>query len=135
MRLDTFMESTNTVAAIVSDLMFTVRIQDAANHAGVGVMFLNSAEDALQRAKEGVGLIIIDLNGSSFDPLETVARLKSDDETSGVEVVGYVSHVQTELIQAARKAGCDTVMARSAFVQKLPEMLARLTESSSNPAD
>jgi hypothetical protein len=34
--------------------------------------------------------------------------------------------VQTDLIQAARESGCDRVMARSAFSQNLPAILAEL---------
>jgi hypothetical protein len=35
--------------------------------------------------------------------------------------------VQTDVIEAARQAGVGEVMARSAFTQKLPEILARAT--------
>jgi len=38
-------------------------------------------------------------------------------------VVGFVSHVQTETIAAARAAGIDEVMARSAFVARLATLL------------
>jgi len=32
--------------------------------------------------------------------------------------------VQTDVIKRAREAGCDTILARSAFVQKLGEIIA-----------
>jgi hypothetical protein len=38
--------------------------------------------------------------------------------------VGYASHIQTDVIEAARLAGVDEVMARSAFTARLPEILA-----------
>jgi hypothetical protein len=41
-----------------------------------------------------------------------------------IRTVGYASHVQTEVIDAARQAGVDEVMARSAFTARLPEILA-----------
>ena len=40
-------------------------------------------------------------------------------------MIGYVSHVQGELKQAAHEAGCDMVLARSAFSQNLPQILKR----------
>jgi hypothetical protein len=64
------------------------------------------------------------LNNSRTDPLGTVAALKADAATSAIRTVGYVSHVQTDLIEAARQAGVDEVMARSAFAARLPEILA-----------
>jgi hypothetical protein len=41
-----------------------------------------------------------------------------------VSTVGFLSHVQGDLAVAARKSGCDRVMARSAFVENLPQILA-----------
>jgi hypothetical protein len=35
--------------------------------------------------------------------------------------------VQTDVIDAARRAGVSEVLARSAFTQKLPEILSRAT--------
>jgi hypothetical protein len=40
-------------------------------------------------------------------------------------VIGYLSHVQGELKQKAHEAGCDMVLARSAFSQNLPNLLRR----------
>ena len=71
--------------------------------------------------------IIIDLNGTSVDALDLIGALKTDPETKGVELIGYVSHVQTDLRQAAEQKGCDIVVARSAFSQNLPAMLERYT--------
>ncbi|MBI3321064.1 MAG: response regulator, partial [Candidatus Omnitrophica bacterium] len=40
-----------------------------------------------------------------------------------VPIIGYGSHVQTELLVQARAAGCTTVLPRSVFVQQLPRLL------------
>ena len=37
--------------------------------------------------------------------------------------MGFVSHVDTQLILLARQAGVDEVMARSAFAANLPKIL------------
>ncbi len=70
--------------------------------------------------------VILDLNHRSIPALDIVRNLKSDTRTKGVLVLGFVSHVQTDLIAAAREAGCDMVLARSAFSQQLPQLLRRL---------
>ena len=77
--------------------MFTVKIQEAAKRAGLEVIFVKSRENALAQAKLDPSVIIIDLNSSSFDARELISALKADSETSQVELIGYVSHVQVEL--------------------------------------
>jgi PleD family two-component response regulator len=115
----------NKVVAVLSDLMFTVKIQEAAKRAGLDVTFVTSKETALAQAKLNPAAIIIDLNGTSVDALELITALKTDAETSRIELIGYVSHVQVDLKQAAQDRGCDTVVARSAFSQNLPSILSR----------
>jgi CheY-like chemotaxis protein len=112
------------VLAVVEDLMFTVKISDAAKRAGFTTLFVKSEQDAIERAKEKPLLIIIDLNGNSFDPVDVITKLKSG-ENSKIPLIGFVSHVQGELKQRAHDAGCDMVMARSAFSQNLQQILKR----------
>jgi len=50
--------------------------------------------------------------------------LKGDEALSAVPLLGFFSHVQTELQQAAKAAGFDRVMPRSAFTKQLSEILA-----------
>src|SRR5262245_52522767 len=103
------------IVAVLNDLMFTVKISDAAKRAGVEVVFVKSTDAAIQRS-EGADAMILDLN---FAPADLIARMKSADTTRSIPLVGYVSHVDTETIRLAKQNGCDTVMARSAFVQNL----------------
>ena len=109
--------------------MFTVKIQEAAKRAGMELTFVTSREKALAEAKLLPAVIIVDLNGVSVDPLELISTLKRDAETCHIELVGYVSHVQAELKQAALDKGCDLVVARSAFSQNLPSILNRYVGS------
>ena len=73
-------------------------------------------------------LIILDLNCTSLDPLKLIEHLKSTTALRGITLIGFVSHVQAELIQKAREAGCDIVLARSAFSKNLPQILKRHTK-------
>ena len=41
--------------------------------------------------------------------------------------IGFASHVHAQLIDAARKAGADQVLARSQFAGNLAEILASAT--------
>src|SRR5687768_2835514 len=107
--------STSAILAVVEDLFFTVKIQDAAKRCGMSCVFVKSPEKAMEKAKEQPALIIIDLNIASLSSVDLIRALKGEPETNQISLLGYVSHVQAELKQQAQDAGCDAVLARSAF--------------------
>jgi CheY-like chemotaxis protein len=113
------------LVAVLSDLMFTVKIQEAAKRAGIEPVFVKTETDALQRAEQEPAVIVIDLNYAGADPLDLIGKLKTNPQTSKVPLLAYVSHIQGDLKQAAQERGCDLVMARSAFSQNLPAILKR----------
>jgi len=113
------------ILAVVNDLFFTVKITEAAKRAGMAVELVKNPHDVLAKAKSKPSVIIFDLNFEDAQPLELISKLKSSADYKGVSLIGYLSHVQGELKQAAQGAGCDMVMARSAFSQNLPQILKR----------
>src|ERR1700722_16186483 len=114
------------ILAVVEDLLFTVKISDAAKRAGLEVEFVKSERDVLEKAaQENPLLIILDLNFAAVEPLDLITKMKSDGATKQISVIGYLSHVQGELKQQAQEAGANIVMARSAFSQNLPQILKR----------
>jgi CheY-like chemotaxis protein len=114
------------ILAVLDDLMFTSKIKTTAGQLGVTVTFARSADAALaEMRKAAPALVILDLNNARADPLGIVAAMTADPELASIPTVGYVSHVQTDLIAAARQAGVGEVMARSAFTQQLAEILTR----------
>jgi CheY-like chemotaxis protein len=117
------------VLAVVEDLFFTVKINEAAKRAGLGITFVKSELDALEQARQQPALIIVDINFQGVDPLNLIRKLKADDQTKRINLIGYLSHVQGELKLEAQQAGCDMVMPRSAFSQNLPQILKRYSGS------
>jgi CheY-like chemotaxis protein len=114
------------ILAILDDLMFTSKIKSAAARLGVPISFARSSDAALAGMRSSAPkLVIVDLNNPRTDPLGTVGQMKADPALSAIPIVGFASHVQTDVIEAARTAGVDDVLARSAFTQRLPEILAR----------
>jgi PleD family two-component response regulator len=114
------------ILAVVDDLLFTVKISDAAKRAGLEAEFVKSEKDVMEKAmQEQPLLIILDLNNNSVRPLELISKLKSDGDLRQISLIGYLSHVQGELKQKAQEAGANIVMARSAFSQNLPQILKR----------
>ena len=114
------------ILAILDDIMFTSKIKTAASQLGVAVTFARSADAArAELAKATPSLVIVDLNGARTHPLDIVRSIKANPELAAVPTVGFVSHVQTDLIDAARRAGVDEVLARSAFTAHLAQILSR----------
>jgi len=113
------------VLAVVSDLFFSVKLSEAAKRNGLALEFVKEGPAVLEKAQERPSLIIFDLNFDAVEPLDLISQLKSSHETRNISLIGYLSHVQAELKQRAQEAGCDMVMARSAFSQNLPQIFKR----------
>jgi CheY-like chemotaxis protein len=112
------------ILAVLDDLLFTSKIKTAAAQLGISVRFAKSSDDALAEMRKSVpSLVIFDLNSQRTDPLATLAEMKKDGALATIPTIGFASHVQSDVITAARHAGMDDVMARSAFTMRLGEIL------------
>jgi PleD family two-component response regulator len=113
------------ILAVLDDLMFTSKIKTTAGQLGVDVRFARSADAALaEMGRTTPSLVILDLNSPRTNALAIVAGMKRDPALATVRTLGYASHVQADVIAAARAAGVDDVLARSAFTARLAEILA-----------
>jgi len=114
------------ILCVLDDLLFSVKISTAAKSIGAEVYFERTPGMAAARIREKQpSLVIFDLNNAKQNPLGVITELKSDPATRRIKTLGFVSHVQTDTIDAARQAGIDEVLARSAFAERLAEILAR----------
>ena len=114
------------ILAVLDDLMFSSKIKTAANQLGVALTFARSAEGALTAMRNAApSLVIFDLNNARINPLGIVAAMKEDASLASIPTLGYASHVQTDVINAARQAGVGEVLARSAFAMQLGDILKR----------
>ncbi len=112
------------IVCVVDDLIFSIKMSTAAKHLGVDMYFERSKDKVLQTVREKQpSLVIFDLNSAKLAPIEMIAAMKSDPALSSIRTLGYVSHVDSETIERARSAGIDQVMARSAFSEKLGDIL------------
>lgn len=114
------------VVVAADDFFFASKIKEAARHAGVDLAFAGTVEEVLAQVRRPEArLVILDLNNAALPATDAIRALKADAVGARVPTVGYLSHVMTELRQAAEAAGCDRVLTRSAFVRLLPELLER----------
>jgi hypothetical protein len=95
------------VVGFVPDLMDRSRVEAA----GVPVQWVSSPG---QLAAADAELVIVDLSRPGV--LEVLSSVSAP-------TIGFASHVDRDLIGAARAAGCQQVLARSAFFGRLAELL------------
>ena len=112
------------VAALVEDLMFLSRIREAARGHGLDVKAVRTAADALAAAHAGARVVIVDLDSPRVASADALAALRADPGASSLPIVGFFSHVEPQRGQDGLRAGCTTVLPRSAFVLQLDALLA-----------
>lgn len=109
------------VLAIVDDLMFRSRIEAVAEAAGVA---LTVAREATRSGQETLALVDLSPGDAAVD---AIRALKSREPTP--VVVAFGPHRDVALFARAREAGADQVLARSAFVERLPGLLTTPREA------
>jgi CheY-like chemotaxis protein len=112
------------VLAFVDDIFFQAKLVETAKQLGVEVRTCQTA-DGLDReiAKAVPNLIVVDLNAHA-DPLDAVRRVHT--QAREIPLIGFLSHVERDLAERARAAGCSEVMPRSKFTQNLATILSRV---------
>ncbi|MCM2255822.1 MAG: hypothetical protein NDJ94_09145 [Vicinamibacteria bacterium] len=116
------------VVLLVQDLMFKSRIGEAARAAGIAVHAAPRGRLVDTCRESGARLVIADLDDRGRDALPELAALRAEPALASVRVVGFLSHVDAARAVAAREAGLERVMARSAFVKELPALLAAVAD-------
>ena len=113
------------VVVLTDDLFFRAKIEAVAEAVGTQVVFASSREE-VEQALEGGGVagsrrVLVDLNHRNARPADTIRALKTGPEPP--HVVAFGPHREGEAFRAAREAGAERVLARSAFVERLPDLL------------
>ncbi len=112
------------VVVAVDDLIFAAKIRTTAEHLGIEVIFPRSLAELSESVRQiAPALVIVDLHLQRYDPFAIARSLKESSELPAPPLVGFFSHVQTELQQRAEDAGFVRVLPRSAFTRHLPEIL------------
>ena len=111
------------IIAVVDDMFFASKIRAVAEAVGVEISFPRTKEVLVEKA-QGAQLILVDLHNQKFDPVGLATDLKADERLRTIPLIGFFSHVQTDLQRNAQAAGFDQVLPRSRFVQELPALLS-----------
>jgi hypothetical protein len=108
------------ILALVRDLMFSSRITAEARAASANIKIIRDPA-ALELSDPTSTLMLVDLNLPGA--IQAAAAWPSQSPTR--TAVGFVSHEDATTISQARTAGIQQVLARSRFVQILPQLLSQ----------
>jgi len=151
--------------ALIGDLFFSVRVEDVARRLGYRVRLIERAEQVAADDEHGhpaaddrpgeplhgpaaafiallveeqPALVVVDLNNGAVPWERWISAAKSSAATRRVPVLAFGSHMDVETQARAKQAGADAVLAKSRFVQDLPELIqkhARLIDHAALAAD
>jgi|SRR5579863_1025959 len=113
------------VLALIDDIFFQAKLLETAKQVGVEIRTCSTVDSLdAEIAKGTPNLVIIDLNlNGKSNPLDAVAHMHASGRA--IPLIGFLSHVQVDLAERARAAGCSDVMPRSKFTENMATILAR----------
>jgi hypothetical protein len=120
------------IAFFASDLLWATRIKGVALDLGIEARPVRTVEMLEARLAEGaVRGLIVDLDASET-ALALIRRVREwqaahaepgKPPTEPVRVVAFGPHVETAVLEEARRAGASRVMTRGAFSSRLAEVV------------
>ncbi len=114
------------IFALVDDIFFQAKMMETAKQVGVELKSFSTGEALLADwEKQQPRLVVVDLNARQ-SPMEVIAAVRTHH--AEIRVIGFFSHVQTELAQRAHDAGCTEVMPRSKFTRELAAVFSQAKE-------
>lgn len=115
------------IIALVTDLIFSTKISSTARAIGGELHMVRTIGDFSARLSENPdALVIVDMDAEAVDVIEAIQATRRYPHPP--HTVAYLSHVQTDLADAAHQAGADRVMPRSAFSAQLQQLLESALE-------
>jgi DNA-binding NarL/FixJ family response regulator len=109
------------VVALMDDIFFQMKVAETAKHLGMEFKVATNTDALLSLLEPRPQLVIVDLNARN-QPIDAIVKLRA--ASKDIRVVAFLSHVQRELAEQAKNAGCDEVMPRSSFTKNLAEILS-----------
>ncbi|MBI2132994.1 MAG: hypothetical protein HYT99_09390 [Candidatus Tectomicrobia bacterium] len=83
-------------------------------------------DEALQNFR--IVLLMVDLHHPALGGAaasDLVRKLRANPKNKGAYAMAWGAHTEVDLLKGAERAGFDKVLARSAFVREMPEIVRR----------
>ncbi len=115
------MDERRTVLLVGGDLMARARLEAAAREAGAELVIASRETLEAELVENRPAMVVLDLDAGGDRLLAALGRARARGLVPE-RVVGYFSHVDAALGQAAGAAGCEA-MPRGRFWRSLAELL------------
>jgi CheY-like chemotaxis protein len=118
------------VLAVMSDLLFRSKIDEAARRNGLQLRAAKSIEQLDRHLGNGEpAVVFVDLEADSPEPTAAIDRIRQLAGGSAIRIIGFAGHTNIAAIEAGRAAGASIVLARSGLSSQLPTLLERVAEA------
>lgn len=116
----------NPLCLLLSDdLIDASRVMGDGRAAGLIVVHCRDVARLLIELERRPTVVVLDLHFPGLDLEAVLPPVRA----SGSKLIGFGAHVDAARLKAARHAGCDQVLPRSAFFEGLEEKLAAWVSS------
>jgi PleD family two-component response regulator len=116
------------VLVLLDNLFFAGKINQAAAHTDIKLIYTKKFDQALSLARaEQPNQIIVDLDATGCEPLKFLTLLTADADLQNIPTLGFVSHVNLQLQQLARAAGCNRIATRSSLDRNLAALFSQIS--------
>ena len=117
---------------LTKDLLFSSRVEGAAKQIGVPLRILSSPDvPPAAAADTDTRLVLIDLTFPGLDVARMVSYLR-EQLSDRAGIVAFGPHVSEDALAAAREAGCDHVISRGEFNNRMADILRQACRKEPN---
>ena len=115
----------NPLCLLLSDdLIDASRVMGDGRAAGLTIQHCRDVAKLLEAMPRRPVVVVLDLHFPGLDLEALVPTIRA----SGSKLIAFGAHVDAARLKAARQAGCDEVLPRSAFFEGLESKLAEWTQ-------
>ena len=122
------MDNTLLIIAYMPDLIMRSKLDVAARHYNIKTTVVSNIKGFTASLSKNAHTILIDLDADQDISIEMIHEAKKTD----ARVVGFCSHVLTDLMQKAREEGADMVYTNSTITAALPGIISEIAHTQSN---
>jgi len=130
------MSDLETAQVVVADddLLFSSNVSACVARLGYRAVVVRSEAALHASLRSAPRAVIVNLTVRAFDAAAAIRRIKADEATRSIPVLGFCGHRDVDRARAAKAAGCDAVTTNGIMAADFPRVLEALIDSVRPPA-
>jgi len=107
----------SNIILFVKDLKLGTEISEQIVHADHEVAFFNEDMSIEAQINSNVNMAILDLDDKEFGTVHFISTLKMQNRD--LHILGYMKHVQKQIHEKLRSAGCNIILPRASITKNI----------------